>query len=138
MSTKTTKRKRTSARATERAPASAASNAPVAPTAAAADVSVPASAVPTIALAARCTVKDAAALKDELLKLLDVPAAVAIDARSVERIDTAIMQLLCAFVRGRTQRGSSVTWEGVPQPLRDAARLLGIGPLLALPQEANT
>lgn len=92
---------------------------------------------PTIGLASNCTVKDAASFRNELLQLLDEPGSVAIDAKSVERIDTAIMQLLCAFVCDRSQRNASVTWVGVPQPLFDAARLLGVGALLALPQEAT-
>lgn len=94
--------------------------------------------MPTIGLASHCTVKDASALKTNLLQLLDEPASVAIDARNVERVDTAVVQLLCAFVRDRAQRGSGVTWLGAPQPLLDAARLLGVGALLALPQEAST
>ena len=92
---------------------------------------------PAIALASNCTVKDAAGLKDALLQLLDEPGTVAIDAKSVERIDTATIQLLCAFVRDRSQRNSNVTWVGAPQPLLDAARLLGVGALLSLPQEAT-
>lgn len=146
MSTKTTKRKRASAPVTDdasaRPTAAPAAETKVAPAVvtgpAAAVVAEPAQDIgPTIGLASNCTVKDAAALKNELLQLLDEPGTVAIDAKSVERIDTAIIQLLCAFVRDRSQRNSGVTWVGAPQPLLDAARLLGVGAQLSLPKEAT-
>jgi ABC-type transporter Mla MlaB component len=122
MSTKTTKRKRTSAAAIETtAPTTVVESVAVAPS------------TPTIGLSSNSTVKDAAALKGILVGLLDEPSSVAIDAKSVERIDTAIMQLLCAFVRDRAARNLAVTWSATPQALLDAARLLGIGSLLALP-----
>jgi ABC-type transporter Mla MlaB component len=90
----------------------------------------------TIGLASNCTVKDATGLKTELLQWLDEPGSVAIDAKSVERIDTSIVQLLCAFVRERAERNLGVTWTGATQPLLDAARMLGVRTLLALPTEA--
>ena len=92
---------------------------------------------PLVALASNSTVKDAAALKDSLLRVLDEQSSVAIEAKSVERIDTAIIQLLCAFVRDRAARNLAVTWRGTPQPLLDAARLLGVGSLLALPSNPS-
>lgn len=122
MSTKTTKRKRAGAPATEAAE----------PTSVPADeIALPAT--PTIGLSSNSTVKDATGLKDALLRLLDEPASVTIDVGSVERIDTAIMQLLCVFVRDRAERNLAVTWSATPQPLLDAARLLGVGSMLALP-----
>lgn len=151
MSTKTTKRKRVSAAAVpakavaERPTTAVAEPIVAAPVAAAVPtpvaepiaVSVAASsAEPIVGLSSNCTVKDAVALKSELVQLLETSETVAIDASSVERIDTAIMQLLCAFVRDRAERNLGVSWRGTPQALRDAARLLGVGALLALPAEA--
>jgi ABC-type transporter Mla MlaB component len=139
MSTKTTKRKRAGATATDTVPGTVPGTATSAVTE---TVTLPSSveiavvaagSTPTIALSSNSTVKDAAALKDVLVRLLDEAAPVAIDAKSVERIDTAIMQLLCAFVRDRAERNLAVTWSGTPSALLDAARLLGIGSLLALP-----
>ncbi len=138
MSTKTTRRKRPSA-----APNVAVASA--LPLAAAARTPAPVSAVPpgtgnggpTVALFSHCTVKHAAGPKNELLQQLDEPAEVVIDATNLERIDTAIMQLLCAFVRERAERNLGVRWHGIPQALRDAARLLGVGTLLELPVEAS-
>jgi ABC-type transporter Mla MlaB component len=128
MSTKTTKRKRASA------PTSAAAVPTPAPAPEVVEMCVPAT--PTIGLSSNSTVKDATGLKAALLKVLDEPASVTIDARSVERIDTAIMQLLCAFVRDRAERNLPVTWSATPQPLLDAVRLLGVGSMLALPASA--
>ena len=85
---------------------------------------------PVIVLAANCSVKDAAALKSSLCALANESAAVTLDTSAVERVDTATMQLLCAFVRDRTARNQSVVWRGVSQALNDAVRLLGVSALL--------
>jgi ABC-type transporter Mla MlaB component len=90
---------------------------------------------PKIELPSNATVKDAEALKNGLLQWLDEPAPVVIDAGSVERVDTAVIQVLCAFVRDRAARGHAVTWRAT-QALLDAARLIGVGGLMALPEEA--
>jgi ABC-type transporter Mla MlaB component len=89
-----------------------------------------------VVLASSCAVKDAAALKKSLCQHLPAQAEVSIDVRSVERIDTSTMQLLCAFVRDRVARQAKVAWLGDSRALRDAARLLGVEALLALPAEA--
>ncbi|HEY8537246.1 MAG TPA: STAS domain-containing protein [Steroidobacteraceae bacterium] len=124
MSTKTRKRKRTYAPSRQaQAPAAVEQTPSVA-------------AEPTIVLSSICTVKDAEALKGELLRYVDEPS-VAIDAGNLERIDTAAMQLLCAFVRDRADRNLRVSWHGTPQPLFEAARLLGVGSMLALSAEAT-
>ena len=146
MSTKTTKRKRAaSAAAIEPAlpaasPSAAGAGAPE-PVSAPVASSTPSELVnadeAVVSLFSNSTVKDAAALRDTLLQVVDVPSAVAIDAKSVERIDTAVIQVLCAFIRERAARNLAVTWRGTPQPLLDAARLLGVGTLLALPSQAT-
>jgi ABC-type transporter Mla MlaB component len=139
MSTKTTKRKRAASPAATEPVETASARAPAA--AAPSDLGAPVEsmggAVPVVSLFSNSTVKDAAALKGTLLQVVDVPGAVAIDAKSVERIDTAVIQVLCAFIRDRAARNLAVTWRGTPQPLLDAARLLGVGTLLALPSQAT-
>jgi ABC-type transporter Mla MlaB component len=85
---------------------------------------------PVIVLAANCSVKDAAALKSSLCALANEGGAVTLDTSAVERVDTATMQLLCAFVRDRSARNQSVMWRGVSQALNDAVRLLGVAALL--------
>jgi ABC-type transporter Mla MlaB component len=91
---------------------------------------------PVVSLFSNSTVKDAAALQGTLLQVIDSPGTVAIDAKSVERIDTAVLQVLCAFIRDRAGRNLSVEWRDAPQPLLDAARLLGLEAVLALPSQA--
>ena len=146
MSTKTTKRKRAaSAPASEPAekPGNPGASSAVAPEPVLAPVVSSAPPEPmsvdeaVVSLFSNSTVKDAAALKDTLLQVIDLPGAVAIEAKSVERIDTAVIQVLCAFIRERAARNLAVIWRGTPQPLLDAARLLGVGTLLALPSQAT-
>jgi ABC-type transporter Mla MlaB component len=89
---------------------------------------------PVIVLSANCSVKDAAALKVSLCAIAKESAAVTLDTSAVERVDTATMQLLCAFVRDRSSRNQGIVWRGKSQALSDAVRLLGVGALLALDQ----
>jgi ABC-type transporter Mla MlaB component len=122
---KSTKRKRGSAAATMPQIA-AASPAPIdAPAAAPSAV---------IALASHCSVKDAAALKATLTAAVEAPEQVTLDAGAVERIDTATMQLLCAFVRDRSAGARATVWSGESKALREAAKLLGAAAMLALPE----
>ena len=85
---------------------------------------------PVIVLAANCSVKDAASLKTSLCALAQETSSVTLDASAVERVDTATMQLLCAFVRDRISRNQSILWRGKSQALQDAVRLLGVAALL--------
>ena len=88
------------------------------------------SADPVVVLAANCSVKDAGALKNSLCAVANETAAVTLDASAVERVDTATMQLLCAFVRDRSARKQSIVWRGESQALNDAVRLLGVAALI--------
>lgn len=100
---------------------------------AAAEPAVPvpaASGAREIVLSSHCTIKDAAALKLELSAKADEAADVTLDVGSIERIDTATMQLLCAFVRDRARRDRKVIWKGDSQVWRDAVRLLGASTVL--------
>ncbi|WP_157995109.1 STAS domain-containing protein [Peristeroidobacter soli] len=85
---------------------------------------------PIVVLASNCSVKDAAALKTSLCAFSNHGDAVTLDVSAVERVDTATMQLLCAFVRDRSGRNQSVAWRGESEALQDAVRLLGVGELL--------
>jgi len=87
----------------------------------------------TVTLGANCCVKDAIALKSSLCAVVETPDSVVLDAAAVERVDTATMQLLCAFVRERAAHSRGVVWHGVPSALSDAARLLGLQSHLGLP-----
>ena len=86
-----------------------------------------------LALAAECTVADAGTLKSGLSKLLDAPGTVALDISAVQRIDTAGMQLLTAFVLDRMVQDRDVEWFGFAPALAAAATLLGLNSILKLP-----
>jgi len=86
-----------------------------------------------LALAAECLVAGASALKESLAKLLDEPQPVTLDITSLQRIDTAGLQVLTAFVRERASHGRAVEWHGAAPALTGAAQLLGLTSLLGLP-----
>jgi len=56
-----------------------------------------------------------------------------IDATHVERVDTAVLQMLCAFVRDAQASGIVVQWRQSSPALENAARLLNVRACLALP-----
>lgn len=85
------------------------------------------------AVAAECTVADAGALKTGLAKLLDATGVVTLDIGSVQRIDTAGLQVIATFIRERESLGRQVEWRGTAPSMVAAAKLLGLGALLKLP-----
>lgn len=85
------------------------------------------------ALPAECTLADAGALRARLKRLIAHPRPLTLDGSFVERIDTATMQVLIAFVRDRRERGLPVMWHGDAPAFTEAATLLGIHGLLGLP-----
>jgi ABC-type transporter Mla MlaB component len=88
-----------------------------------------------VALASNSTVKDAVALKQTLLALKTSPDPIVLDGSAVERVDTATLQLLCAFVRERLGSDKEVSWHAPSAALREASKLLGLTELLCLPAE---
>ena len=85
------------------------------------------------AVAAECTVADASTLKSGLAKLLDDSGVVTLDIGTVQRIDTAGLQVIATFVRERESHGRQVEWRGTAPALTAAAKLLGLSSLLKLP-----
>jgi phospholipid transport system transporter-binding protein len=85
-----------------------------------------------VALPADFRVADLAAVKSELIEAFDAPA-VQLDGGSVERVDTAALQLLVAFRREATARGQLPAWLGVSAAMREAAGVLGLAQALELP-----
>ena len=66
-------------------------------------------------------------LKALVLEALDSPfEVVTIDASSVERTDTAALQVLMAFVRDMRRNGRRVEWSGAGEGFLRAARLMGL------------
>ncbi|MFZ0498434.1 MAG: STAS domain-containing protein, partial [Steroidobacteraceae bacterium] len=67
---------------------------------------------------------------------LQEPEPVTLDVTALQRIDTAGLQLLVAFVRDRRTAGRAVAWHGRASALETAAGLLGLHDMLELPGEA--
>ena len=88
-------------------------------------------------LSADCTVAASAALKADLLEALPHRRPVTLDIASVQRIDTAGIQLVTAFVRERESLGLHVEWRGTAPAFTSAARLLGVAGALGLPEPAQ-
>ena len=91
----------------------------------------------SLTLAAECTVAEAQSLRSELARRLDQAGPVRVDVSALQRIDTAGLQLLAAFVRDRRTAGRLVEWHGRADALEGAASLLGLTDMLELPREVG-
>jgi len=89
----------------------------------------------SLMLAAECTVAEADSLKSDLVRLLADSRTATLDVSAVQRIDTAGLQLLAAFVRDRRTSGRQMRWRGRAPALQAAADLLGLRGMLELPGE---
>ena len=67
-----------------------------------------------------------------LKQSLESGLTIELDASCVERIDTAALQLLCAFVGDSTSSRRRIQWRCPTQALIASAKLLQINGLLAL------
>jgi phospholipid transport system transporter-binding protein len=83
-------------------------------------------------LPAQCTIRDAAQLLAQLLLRIEHSAPVYIDAAKVERVDTAALQLLVAFLNDRKAQQRAVVWLECSDALMRAARSLDLTGALAL------
>jgi len=72
-------------------------------------------------------------LYDTLQGALRAQCPVILDATHVERVDTAVLQMLCAFVRDAQASGMVVQWQQPLPVLENAAGLLNVRACLALP-----
>jgi anti-anti-sigma regulatory factor len=70
-------------------------------------------------------------------KALSAGRAVVIDASRVDRVDTASLQLLCAFFRSSRAAGVKVRWKAPAEALCVDAAVLGVSALLELPARAG-
>lgn len=82
-------------------------------------------------------ISDAAQLKSALTPLVGAAAVVRLDVSALQRIDSAALQILCAFLRERRSRKRATEWQGVPAVLRQAASLLGLSAELGLPEQES-
>jgi ABC-type transporter Mla MlaB component len=79
------------------------------------------------------TIRTINALQTELAERLDESGNVQIDGTAVDRVDTAGLQLLAAFVRDMRAEQRAVEWVGCSDALRKAATALGLDAALCLP-----
>ncbi len=86
----------------------------------------------TLALAADLGIETATELKQQLAGQLSRPEPIQLDAGSVQRVHTASFQLLCSFVRERTEAGLATGFSAASSNFQEAARLLGIASQLGL------
>ena len=87
----------------------------------------------SLVLTAHCTLREAVAMKAQLLERLDTEGDVEIDAGVVEKIDTAGLQLLVAFSRQLNENNRALAWKSVTGELQGAAAQLGLVATLGLP-----
>lgn len=88
-----------------------------------------------IAIGPDLGIEAAADLKALLLPHLESKRSVSIDASAVERVHSASLQLLFAFMRDRSNAGRTTNIEKPAKPLLDAARLLGMSAALGMDEE---
>lgn len=81
-------------------------------------------------LPAECLIGNGESLREALIGAAQAKA-VTLDASQVQRVDTACLQLLTAFVSERRAANRAVGWAGVPALLTERAQLLGLSALLA-------
>lgn len=77
------------------------------------------------------TIPQAAAVRDQLLALLDTaPDGLALDLGGVESFDTAGLQLLLATRHSLAERGLALTLSACSTPVAEALRVYGLQALL--------
>jgi ABC-type transporter Mla MlaB component len=79
-------------------------------------------------------IRDVAELHQRLLQAVEHQHKVTIDASSVERVDTAILQVLTAFIIERKKQGKVVEWKPPSEVFYQAANLIDLTRHLDLPQ----
>jgi ABC-type transporter Mla MlaB component len=72
-------------------------------------------------------------LQRALIEQLEGSGPVRLEVGTLERIDTATLQLLAAFIRELTAASRAVEWAARSEVLEQAARSLGLTAALALP-----
>ena len=72
---------------------------------------------------------------NRLQAALQARQSIVLDASHIERVDTAALQILCAFFREAQVKGLVVQWQQPSPALQSAARLLNVSRYLALSPE---
>jgi ABC-type transporter Mla MlaB component len=82
-----------------------------------------------------CTVRNIPDLHQELVRRLNDSGPVSVDRTGIQRPNTALLQLLVAFVRDLRAQSRSVQWQGESASFDRAARVLGLSASLDLPAD---
>lgn len=85
-----------------------------------------------VVLPNRFTIAEVANVKHKLEVALDSGCTVSIDACSVERVDTAALQLMVAFWSVAPAEGVEIVWDKPTDVFRASAADLGLARLLRL------
>ncbi|RDS78974.1 STAS domain-containing protein [Dyella monticola] len=85
-----------------------------------------------VSIPADCRIADVGELHTQLRGALGA-SQIVLDGTTVDRVDTAALQLLVVFQHEAKKRERQVNWAGVSAPLYDAASQLGLAEALALP-----
>src|SRR5262245_25001246 len=72
-------------------------------------------------------------LYGKLRQALEAQQPVVFEASQVERIDTAVLQTLCAFFQDAQASGMAVQWQQPSLAVQHAAQLLNVSACLTLP-----
>lgn len=71
-------------------------------------------------------------LKARFLNILENKTSVSVDARNVGRVDTAVLQVMAAFVQDAKTQEQSVQWQEPSVAFSQSADLLGLRDVLGL------
>ena len=85
-----------------------------------------------VTLSGNINIANALELLQQLAPLLEAKTKVTLDLCAVQRIDTAILQLLLAFQRTASARGMPVTWSAPSDAVLDTAHRVGLSDSLGL------
>ncbi len=80
-------------------------------------------------------ISQAKSLYEELETALEAGQSIELDTEGVDRVDTASLQLLCAFWEEARNRCLEVKWKAVSDPLMNTAKLLDLVSMLGLGED---
>lgn len=95
----------------------------------------PADKTAVVRLSPALGIADVAALREQLASTVHDSGEVIIDASDVERLDTAVLQLLSAFMAERRSQDAKLAWHAPSEAFCTGAGLLGLESHLGLSRD---
>jgi anti-anti-sigma regulatory factor len=83
-------------------------------------------------LDASMAIDGVADFKQRLLQVMDGSGVVLVDASEVQRVDTSVLQVLCALRKELAESGAALEWRAPSPVLTDGAHRLGLTAALGL------